>query len=51
MLNFMGINIVERIEVKVDNMGALFLEQNGCGKRTGHIDSIHHFVYNYIDNN
>ena len=37
-------NIIAPIEVKVENMGALFLAQNGCGKRTRHIDTRHHFV-------
>ena len=32
-------------------MGALFLAQNGCGKITRHLDSRHHFVYDYVDNN
>ena len=49
-LNFMGMNIIAPIEVKVDNMGALFLAQNGCGKRTRHIDTRHHFVYDYVEN-
>ena len=43
-------NISLPIEIKVDNMGALYLAQNGCGKRTRYIDSRHHFVYDYVEN-
>ena len=45
-LNFMGMNIVEPIKVKVDNMGALFLAKHCCGK--GQDTSIQYIISSTI---
>ena len=46
----MGVEIALPIKVQVYNMGDLYMAQNGCVKRTRHIDSRHHFLYDYVEN-
>ena len=46
----MGINIVYPIEVKVDNVGAIYLSNNfSLSQRTKHIDIRRHFVREYVE--
>lgn len=47
VLMFMVVPIKLTIVVRVDNMVALFMETNGCGKRSKHVDSRHHFIQHY----
>ena len=47
---FMGMKIYLPITINVYNMGSIYMSQNGCGKRTIHINSRHHFIYDYVEN-
>ena len=50
ILESMGINIVYPIEVKVDNVGAIYLSNNfSLSQRTKHIDIRRHFVREYVE--
>jgi len=50
ILKFLGVEIKHPIEVKVDNMGAVYLSKNATtGNRTKHIDTRYHFVREYIE--
>ena len=50
ILKFLGIELKYPIEVKVDNIGAVYLAKNATtGNRTKHIDTRYHFVREYIE--
>lgn len=50
ILKFLGIPLQYPIEVKVDNIGAVYLSKNATtGNRTKHIDTRYHFVREYIE--
>ncbi len=50
ILKFPGLKIQYPIEVKVDNIGAVYLSRHATtGNRTKHIDTRYHFVRNYIE--
>ncbi len=50
ILRFLGVNVKYPVEVKVDNIGAVYLAKNATtGNRTKHIDTRYHFVREYIE--
>jgi len=50
ILKFLGLTIQYPIEVKVDNIGAVYLAKNATtGNRTKHIDTRYNFVREYIE--
>ena len=50
IMNFLGMNTEEKMNVKLDNSGALFLAENeyAC-QRTKHIDVRYHFIRQHVD--
>jgi hypothetical protein len=50
ILKFLGVPLKYPVEVKVDNIGAVYLSKNATtGNRTKHIDTRYHFVREYIE--
>ena len=50
MMEFLGVEVKLPIEVKVDNVGAIYLSKSATtSNRTRHIDTRYHFVREYID--
>jgi hypothetical protein len=50
ILKFLGVPLKYPIEVKVDNIGAVYLSKNATtGNRTKHIDTRYHFVREYVE--
>ena len=50
MMDFLGVPVLLPIEVKVDNVEAIYLSKSATtSNRTRHIDTRYHFVRDYID--
>ena len=50
VMDFLGVPVSLPIEVKVDNVGAIYLSKSATtSNRTRHIDTRYHFVRDYID--
>ena len=51
MIEFCGIQVKLPIDIEVDNKGEIFLSKNPMFKRTKHVDTIYHFIQQYLQKN